>query len=54
MNAKKHAALEEIPVQIMTDKLAKEANAPVSPAFEILAIKELTEALAVRAGKESQ
>ena len=41
-------------VQIFAAKLAREANAPVSPAFEILAIKELTEALAVRAEKESQ
>jgi hypothetical protein len=38
-----HAALEEIPVQIFAGKLAREANKPVSPAYELPARKILTE-----------
>lgn len=39
----KHPALESVHVQIMAGKLAREANKPVSPAYEVLARKILSE-----------
>jgi hypothetical protein len=43
-------ALQPTAVQILAGKLAKEANAPVSPAYELLAKKVIAETLA----KESE
>jgi hypothetical protein len=38
-----HPALQTLPVQIFAGKLAREANKPVSPAYELPARKILTE-----------